>query len=252
MDKYDLNKPAFGEGADSANEPEQTPVGTEQTVGNEEEIEVSEENKVPYSRFKKYHDGFKEAEAEAQRLREEVASLREQRTFTPQEEPNELPSYWKELFGDSEASEKAWKVEQQRQQSLREELREDAIRAVYEQQSQQENAIKENVATIDENLEDLSSKIGRDLTEKEQSALLDIVDEFTPKDERGNYLGAVIPFDKAWEIYELKTGAVNKPRQEARSQVASLSGQATQGETNFNEKNQNWNPLDWNAWQRRL
>jgi hypothetical protein len=64
--------------------------------------------------------------------------------------------------------------------------------------------LKENVSEIDERLEDLVEYLGRELTEDETSAILDIVDEYTPKDKDGNYLVELLPFEYAWEIYEAK------------------------------------------------
>jgi hypothetical protein len=64
--------------------------------------------------------------------------------------------------------------------------------------------VKDNVAIIDELLEDLEAEIGRKLSEDETSAVLDIVDEYTPKDNKGNYLVELLPFDYAWEIYQAK------------------------------------------------
>ena len=64
--------------------------------------------------------------------------------------------------------------------------------------------VKDNLAIIDELLEDLEEDSGRELTEHETSAILDIVDEYTPKDDKGNYIVELLPFDYAWEIYEAK------------------------------------------------
>lgn len=63
---------------------------------------------------------------------------------------------------------------------------------------------KDNLAEIDERFEALSAHIGRLLTKEETDDILDIVDEYTPKNENGNYLYPLIPFEYAWEIYEIK------------------------------------------------
>lgn len=64
--------------------------------------------------------------------------------------------------------------------------------------------INENIGVIDEHLSDLCDHIGRLLTEEETNDILDIVDEYTPKDKAGDYLGPLLPFDYAWEIYQIK------------------------------------------------
>jgi len=62
-------------------------------------------------------------------------------------------------------------------------------------------------AEIDERLEDLQESLGREITDTERRGLLKVVDKYTPKDKGGNILGNYLPFDYAWEIYELERNA---------------------------------------------
>jgi len=64
--------------------------------------------------------------------------------------------------------------------------------------------MEDNVAEIDERLEDLAIHLDRELTEYEERRILEIVDEYTPKDKDGDYLTDLLPFDYAWKIYEAK------------------------------------------------
>lgn len=64
-------------------------------------------------------------------------------------------------------------------------------------------SIEENIAIIDNRFLELESFVGRSLTEYEQSEILDIVDQYTPKDKDDNYLCSLLPFDYAWEIYQI-------------------------------------------------
>lgn len=66
----------------------------------------------------------------------------------------------------------------------------------------EEIRIERNIDKINDNFDDLAECLGRDLTEFEQSAILDIVDEYTPKDDKGNYKFDMLPFDYAWTICE--------------------------------------------------
>ena len=68
----------------------------------------------------------------------------------------------------------------------------------------EDQRIEGNIGIIDEQFLELQDMIGRELTEDEQSEVLDIVDEYTPKDKDGNYLCSLLPFDYAWEIYQTK------------------------------------------------
>ena len=253
--KIDLNKPAFGDGAqtlDDVREHTEEETKEEPVEKKNEEVEDSEEeSKVPYSRFKKFHDRSKELEqriAELEAERERPEPRREVKAY----DEEEMDRAWVELYGDSDASKRAYKLDQQRTAQLREELIEEARRSVRAERESEQTHLKENLSAIDEQLEDLSTFIGRDLTKKEEEALLDIVDDYTPKDKNGNYAGATIPFDKAWEIYELKKNSTNAPRKQSRDAVASMTGTQTQGESGKEDKNANWNPLNWNAYKDRL
>jgi hypothetical protein len=99
----------------------------------------------------------------------------------------------------------------------------------------------------------LEARIGRDLSEKEQSAILDIVDDYTAKDNDGNYQGALMPFDKAWEVYELKNASSRSATRQSRDNVAALSGTSSQGNTTDQaKKDESWNPLARGSWRNRL
>lgn len=245
--KIDLNAPAFGEGAQKIEEAEPAVVEPVIEPKVEPTIEpVVEETKVPYSRFKKFHDRALEAEEEAAKWRAKAEAIKE-----PVVE-NELPGYWKELYGDSEASQKAWKIQSKANQDLIEQARSEALEAIRNERGMEAQQVEQNIEKLDEGFENLSTLVGRDLTDKEQSAVLDIVDEYTPKSEDGSYAGAILPFEKAWEIYELKDKASKAPKVQARDSVAALSGNRTQGESTLTDKDKNFNPLDWNAWRNRI
>lgn len=265
--KIDLNAPAFGKGAQSL-EDLKASVTAEDTQASdsqpkeevkekegEEQTDASvEEQKVPYSRFKKYHDEARQARQEAEEWRAKAESLQSQPRRETAVAEAEMPEYWVDLYGDSEASAKAWKVQERANQQMREDAKREALEAVRNERSQESERIESNMDTIESNLEALTEFVGRKLTDKEESAVLDIVDNYTAKDADGNYMGAVMPFEKAWEIYELKQNSGSAKQRQARDSVASLTATSTQGDTaaDAGEKEKNWNPLDWNAWRKRV
>ncbi len=243
-DKIDFNAPAFG--------PDAQKVETEPSVEEQEikdtkvEEKVEEESKVPYSRFKKFHD-------EALQLRREAE---EWRTKADKPEPkidlqDEAYKLWIENFGDTEASKKAWanqlKITQTLEDRALERARSSAIEAVKEERQAEVARVNQNLESIDSSFENLDAFVGHDLSEAEQSAILDIVDDYTPKDEDGNYSG---PLEKAWEIYNLKQESSKFAKRTSRNAVASLA-QPSQGEPNA-DKNKDFDPRDWNAYQKRL
>lgn len=72
---------------------------------------------------------------------------------------------------------------------------------IQEHRIKEEQRIAENIRFLEEQMDLLSEKIGRPLTEDEEESVLDIVDQYTPQDKDGNYLYPIIPFDYAWTIY---------------------------------------------------
>lgn len=260
--KIDLNAPAFGAGSQTLESlkdttptdtsVEETPQEVKEEVS--EDVESVEENKVPYSRFKKFHDEARQARAEAEEWRQRAEELEYKRTARREVEyTGDMPSDWRELYGDSEASQKAWQIQQRREEGIEQRAYEAGQRGAQELEEKQQERIESNVAVIDDSFEDLSSYLGRDLTAKEQSAVLDIVDDYTAKDAKGNYQGAIMPFDKAWEIYELKQNSGKSAQRNDRNAVAALSGTSTQGNTDVTaEQNKNWNPLARGSWRSRL
>jgi len=261
--KIDLNAPAFGAGAQTLEDLKNAPASVEEpevkVEVESEEIEPSvEETKVPYSRFKKFHDEAKQAREEAEVWRQRAEELEHSRFAPTSNNDIEVPGYFKKLYGDESSPnwpmvQEAWKVQQQQMEDLEKRAYEAGQRGAQELESQQREVIESNVATIDENFEILSDYIGRDLTQKEQSAILDIVDDYTAKDRDGNYLGAIMPFEKAWEVYELKNNSAKTSQRKDRDSVAAITGSQSQGNTDISgEKDKNWNPLARGTWRSRL
>lgn len=257
--KIDLNAPAFGEGAQKPEaavvEPEvkvEAPQVVPEPKVEEPKVEPEGETQVPYSRFKKFHDAAREAQ-EAADYWKAKAEERLEAPAAPAPVADDMPPQWVKLYGDSDDSKAAWEIQKNLLAEMREQTRTEALEAVRNQQHEEKERTEQNVERLDDGFEDLAAKVGRDLTEIEQSAILDIVDDYTPKDEDGNYAGDILSFDKAWEIYELKNAATKAPKIQQRNNVAGILGNQSQGEPNNNaEQNKNWNPLDWDAWKRRI
>lgn len=253
---FDPNAPAFGPEAQKAEDLKTatTPEPVVPVVKEQEQIPSDEENKVPYSRFKKFHDAAREAEATAERYRLEAEEWKHKASsYEPKTETADLPDFWKELYGDSEASKKAWVVQSKANQSLIEQARQEAREAVKAEAREESERVENNSEAIESGLETLSEYAGRKLSEAEQSAVLDIIDDYSPKDEDGNFISP-IPFEKAYDIYELQQQASKAPKVASRNRVASITNAQTQGQASDDqvERNKNFNPMDWGAALRRV
>jgi|GEM_PF-2638718 len=67
-----------------------------------------------------------------------------------------------------------------------------------------ERQVRESMEVVEHRLAELEDSIGRNLSEVEQMGILDVVDELTPKDKKGDYLYELIPFEYAWDVYQIK------------------------------------------------
>lgn len=244
---------------------------SENEIKSEEEISTEaptseEESKVPYSRFKKFHERAIAAEqraAVAEENYQRALSERSSQEERPTESNDSKYRSWKKLFYGSETVPETDVMRGQYELYMKEfaphsmsseDIRREAREAYREEQKFESTRVNDNIETIDSNLEDLTDLVGRNLTEDEQSGILDIVDEFTPKDSEGNYLGAILPFDKAWEVYEMRQKNQSAGRRDSRDRVASLNGATSSGEPNSmqSEQDKSFVPGRWGSWRDKL
>jgi len=207
-----------------------------------EEVEV-EEAKVPKSRFLTMHTRAIEAE---RRIRE-IEAERSQQVETPESEPEiaELPDYWVEMFGDSDASLKAFQAEQKRLSTIEDRAAERAFQRWEGREKEEAARAEEIVQSFDQAFEELGIVTDKEFTDDEQVAILDIVEEYSPKDADGKMLREyLLPLDKAYEIYSVRNEAKTSAKREARSQVASLTGARSEGSPS-NGTGQAWQPGQW-------
>lgn len=254
-DKIDLNVPWTTPGTQNIEETDDAdaePVErTEEPEGDEPEDEPA---RVKYSRFKKFHDLALEAQAEAERWKA-IAETRETKVEPEVDYQDEAYKLWIENYGDTEASHKAWKNQLKINEALSSRAlsraREEAIEAVRNERYEEAARTEKNIDAIDNGFDELGDELGRDLSAKEQSALLDIIDDYTPKDRDGNYAGPIMSFDRAWKIYSLENKSARSSSISSRNSIASISGSQSQGSPSASERDKNFNPLDWGAVTRR-
>lgn len=271
--KIDLDAPAFGNGSpkvevEEAKSTDKFTADAPQAKSEEEEKVTSgtekpvvEEQSVPYSRFSTVHKRAIDAEREADESKRRYDDLLNSRATTvqPTQEVTEvykglLPSYWLKLYGDSDESREAYTYELQRQNEIVERAERQALETVSRQRQEETETVRANENLIDDRLLELGTVLGRDLTPEEEDSILGIVDEYTPKDEEGNYAGDTIPFDKAWEIHELKQSTQGTQRRGARKAATAATSVRSEGETDTDRKKNDdgWRPNDWGSYQRRF
>lgn len=74
-----------------------------------------------------------------------------------------------------------------------------------------EEAMKQADAEVDQHLNLLYEYVGRELTGIERRAVLDIVEEYSPKNDEG-YIALYSSFIQAWKIYQERRKRLIKPK----------------------------------------
>lgn len=229
------------------NEENKETEGNDSVVAEDNQNEPEDDQKVPYSRFKKVVDERNETASKIQFLEERLQELESNRQESTPEE-TEMPSEWVELYGNNDVAKRAWAVQQRREDEIAERAISQAVERLRAQQDEEVNAIAENEETIDNNLLELQDKLGKRLTSKQEEDILTIVDEFSPVGNDGKYI-TVFPFDKAYEIYALRQSQKGLGTRQARQTVADLAGNQSDGEADSNDPNFK---RGWDNWREAI
>lgn len=218
-----------------------------------------EETKVSYSRFKNIHTRYRDAEKRAAELEAQLAELESQRAVpsfereAPKTEGRKWET-WKKFYGDSDQSKELfrdWMNEFAPPDETY--IQQIAVQAYEAQARNEERRVAGNEQYIDDQLEDLSVSLGRDLTDEEQTEVLEIMDEFSATDEDGRII-SLYPAEKAWEIYEIQHNVGTSTRIQNRNKVAALTSTGTKGEVSASGKGQENKDFDprWEAFDASL
>ena len=244
--EIDLNAPAFiEEEQEETNQPQEEK--KEEVSGSTEEEPVGDKPRVPYSRFEKVHEEKIRAEEQARIYKEQLDKAQIQ-----PEEPVQLPKDWLELYGDTPQSVNLYKLEQDRLQRIEEETTQRAIEALDKRQQESEKASEKNLEYIENSLGEFKESLGRSLTDEEESGILDIQDEFTPKGEDGKYVSELLDPAKAYEIYTLRQQGSKNSKSQARRRVVSLTGANSESSAEESNNWDGWRPGETGVWRKRL
>ena len=197
-----------------------------------EEDTVADKARIPYSRFEKVNEQRLVAETKLAMLQEQLAQGK------PTESNQDLtPSQWLKLYGDNDDARAAWVLDQELKQEMRDSLKSEILNDIEERETTREKVLESNIEYIEDNLLKFQEELGRELTDAEESAILDIQDELTPKDSKGNYIKDVplFPADKAFEIYSLRQGVQRAEKSVARRRVTSITGSSDSGDTSSSD-----------------
>ncbi len=213
-----------------------------------DEDSVGDKPRVPYSRFESVNERAIRAEERAKILEEQLNARNQSADY---DEDISVPEEWTELYGDSDAAQKAYAL----QVKLNERNISDTTAKILENiettQAKKAQEEKESLDYIENNIKGLEESIGRKLSESEESKVLDIQDEFTPKDEHGNYIAPLIPADKAFEIYTLRQSTAKAEKSTIRRKVVAATSSNSEG-TGSLKAFENYRPGEGGLWRDKL
>lgn len=224
-------------------------------VESESSVEDKEETQVPYSRFKKIHQRAIQAERENEEMARKTLELENRLNSNkqkeePQAKETNLPAWWVNMFGNSEDSAYGYNELMGKVGGTKE----DIIKELKEAERNQEKEFESNESDIEDNLDVLSGYIGREMSWEEQERVLNIIDKYSPIDEKtGKYI-KIFPFEDAWEIYQDRQKALGMFGKKARNEIAGLVNRGSSGEPDFDkaESDKNFNPLARGTWRDKL
>lgn len=218
--------------------------------------EEREEEKVPFQRFKKYVWEAKEAQREVEALRRRIAEY-ENSSNSRQDRPyfaensEEVPQYFQDLYGNvndpvmGPQVKKAWEAEQKRILDLDRRAEEAADRVLSRRQQEENARYEANLQYIENEQEAFEEYLGRKLTQKEEDGVMAVLSEYSPQDENG--IDSLLPFDKAFEIYQLQNGK----SKETQKKIAGISSSSSgAGSADLQGGNPNFNKTDFGNWRK--
>jgi len=211
-------------------------------------VEPEETGRIPYSRFEKVNEAKIRAEERLAVLEEQLAKKNSNDSDSTEITPDDD---WIELWGDNEDSRRAYLVDQRRKEKERIETTNRILEEIDTRQTTKQKELQENLNYIDDNIAQFEETLGRKLTEAEESAILDIQDEWTPKDDKGNYIAPLLSAEKAFEVYNLRQTTATAKKSLARKRVVSITGSSTDGESE-SSSSADYDPSAWGSWRKAL
>lgn len=226
----------------------ETPIEVEPETPEVKTPEVEEE-KVPKSRFLTMHQRAIEAEKALRQFAAERASEPEPQREVANDE--DLKKFYTTTFGATELADKLYQAELARLSAIEERATDRAFERLSQREQVEQRVIEDRVSSMDSAFEELSVVTGKDLSDDEQVAILDIVEKYSPKDRNGKipeeYL---MSLDDAYEIYQMQHEAA-KPNRSQRNAIAALSGARSQGAAGTTADSE-WKPGMRARWESKL
>jgi len=195
---------------------------TEADEDTDSDEDTPEQDNVPFHK----HPRFKAIIDKNKALEDTVKTLQDKLETKPEDvqktDPDDMPEWAKQAFGTDEYGQQLYSGFLKNNTVDKGKLKAELVSEIKaEQQAQaktQENEVKKWQDRIDTEVQDLKDK-GYSFNKNE---LLDIVDQYTPKDSNGNFTTDLMSFDKAYDILQLQKKSKSQPKADAKKKIASM------------------------------
>lgn len=193
-----------------------------------------------------------ELSAKVSELEDFKLKVQEQLKEKPEVTQGDLPKYWTLQWGNSEASRIAYKEFQEGLVSqLKSDIKKESVEEFTKIELKEREAVKEYENELTSNLEDLKDSGA----EFDQEKLLSIIDEYTPKDDDGNYTSDFFPMEQAYKIYQLqypKKAPVIDTQRQRITRVISPQNTTPTATAPKQSASPRTTRIKWDSWREQL
>lgn len=209
------------------------------------------EDNIPFHKHPRWIAKQRELEEMREKLSEIETIKQEFSQFKQQNTSNEpeMPEWWVESFGNDDASRNAWKKQVEHEQKLYQDWESRILEKVKTSEAQEAKQQADAVAKYEAEIENKIFALQEKGYKFNKNELLKVVEEYST-DETGKFSGVLIPFEKAYQILQLKK-SIPSTTDKVRQKAADLSVQNTSSgiKTNNVPSLSEIREKGWGAWR---
>jgi len=228
------------------NKPEE---GTAQPIVTPEPVKDDEVTKNRAMR--RMEKRIKELEAQTQTVAPQAYHTPE-----PVKDNGDTPLEWLQMYGDTEDTRKAWKLQASLLEKATSQAEERALARFKAEGEKEKNVQKEWETYIDTQLENIEDKYNIDImsnapvARKIRTEFLNLVTKLSPKDDSGN-ITSYADFESTFEIFKDKIKE-SKQNVDAKKEIAARSMNQSSGTPDATPKGPVATSKNWGAWREQF
>ena len=213
---------------------------------------VKDEDVTKNRAMRRMEKRIKELEAQTQSVQPQSYRAPE-----PAKDKGDTPYEWLQMYGDTEDTRKAWKLQENLLEKATAQAEERALARFKQEADKEKNVQKEWESYIDTQLENIEDKYDIDImssspvARKIRTEFLNLVTKLSPKDDSGN-ITSYADFESTFEIFTDKIKD-SKATLDEKKQIAARSMNQSSG-TPTSTPNNGPRPTskNWGAWREQF